>query len=82
MNLQTAVPYTSGSAFMPARVPSSVNDFSIRHLKTHAEIERILSLRNEIDLSVHTAHEADFFTREKKETSAVLSAHSSLTVRQ
>lgn len=54
----------------------TVNDFAIRRLKTSLEIEDILYLREEIDLSVHEAAGAAFSALEKKETNAALSAHS------
>lgn len=60
---------TAGKAF-------AIEDVGLRHLKTLAEIERILHLRDEIDLSVHSAAGAAFHALEKKETSAVSSARS------
>lgn len=45
---------------------------AIRHLRTRAEIETIMHLRDAIDLSVHAAA-PQFLAREKKETNAVLS---------
>lgn len=57
--------------------PAAVQEFTLRHLKTAAEIERILYLRQAIDLSVHTRAPANFESLEKKETSAASSAPSS-----
>jgi hypothetical protein len=48
---------------------SHIEEFGLRHLKTLAEIEQILHLREAIDLSVHSS--TDFLALEKKETSAV-----------
>lgn len=53
----------------------AVEAVRLRHLKTRPEIERILHLRDAIDLSVHSAA-ADFRSLEKKEMSAASSGHS------
>lgn len=55
----------------------AIDQVRLRHLNTLAEIEQILHLREEIDLSVHSAAGADFHALEKKETSAALSVPSS-----
>ena len=74
MNLQTV---TCSAIQPPAlRQSASVEDFSIRHLKTFRDIEDILYLREEIDLSVHSATGPEFLELEKKETNAALSAPS------
>lgn len=48
---------------------SPMDAVELRHLKTPGEIARILHLRDEIDLSVHTAAGSAFAQLEKKETS-------------
>ncbi|MEJ6023207.1 hypothetical protein [Ramlibacter sp. PS4R-6] len=69
----------AGLARPPAYIPPSVerepssqiHDVVLHHLRTPAEIEGIIDLRDEIDLSVHTAAGRQQFERlEKKETSA------------
>lgn len=55
----------------------AVEELGLRHLKTLAEIEEILYLREAIDLSVHSRAHSDFVALEKKETSAVSSVLSS-----
>lgn len=49
-----------------------VQELELRHLTTREEIEEVLHLRENIDLSVHTAAGGEFETLEKKETSAGL----------
>lgn len=49
-----------------------VDELELRHLSTREEIEEILYLRENIDLSVHTAAGGDFEALEKKETNAGL----------
>jgi len=58
------------------RAAIAVEEIGLRHLRTPAEIERILHLREAIDLSVHSAAGCEFRALEKKEMSAVLSARS------
>lgn len=63
-----------------AALPSPAHpmqDVVLRHLRTRDEIDSIVFLRDEIDLSVHTAAGATFAALEKKETSAASSAASS-----
>lgn len=55
-------------------------DVRLVHLRTPAQIERVLPLREEIDLSAHTAAGRSFHELEKKETSWVSSVLSSSTV--
>jgi hypothetical protein len=51
--------------------PCVARDVVLRHLKDPAEIEGVLHLRDEIDLSVHAAGGLQQFeSLEKKETSA------------
>lgn len=50
-------------------------EVELRHLRTSSEIQQIMRLRDEIDLSAHFGRE-DFETVEKKETSAASSADS------
>jgi hypothetical protein len=54
--------------------PLSFSDrVQLRHLRTHADIEQVLPLRQEIDLSAHAAGD-EFLRLEKKETNWGLSA--------
>lgn len=47
--------------------PVSFSDrVQLRHLRTHAQIEQVLPLRQEIDLSAHAADD-EFLRLEKKE---------------
>ncbi len=71
--------FTTGRSLVGSerRAPLPIEEFGLRHLKTASEIERILHLREAIDLSVHSRGHSDFISLEKKETSAALSAHSS-----
>jgi hypothetical protein len=55
----------------------SIQDVVLRPLRTPAEIEKVLHLRDEIDLSVHAAAGRQFELLEKKETSAGSSSVSS-----
>jgi hypothetical protein len=52
---------------------------AIHHLRTPAEIARILHLRENIDLSIHARAGGEFERLEKKETSAASSARSKCT---
>jgi hypothetical protein len=69
------------SVYVPeamAREPLQLNDVVLHHLQTPVEIRDIVGLREEIDLSVHTAAGRQPFERlEKKETSAGSSVGSS-----
>lgn len=53
------------------------SEVTLRHLRTPSQIEAVLHLREEIDLSVHAAAAANFADLEKKETNAGLSGLSS-----
>jgi hypothetical protein len=60
--------------------PQSFSDrVQLRHLRSHAEIEQVLPLRQEIDLSAHAMGD-EFLRLEKKETKWGLSARSTSTV--
>jgi hypothetical protein len=59
----------------------SIEDVGLRHLKTPSEIERILHLREAIDLSALTANGSEFRALEKKETKSALSADSNSRAR-
>jgi hypothetical protein len=63
----------SGFTTAPA-VSFAAAEVGLRHLKTPGEIERILHLRDAIDLSAHGAARPEFRALEKKETSAASSA--------
>jgi hypothetical protein len=69
-------------AFMPPPAVKEgfhIHDVVLHHLRTPQEVESIVSLRDEIDLSVHAASgRQQFETLEKKETSAGSSSVSSL----
>jgi hypothetical protein len=77
--LQTSTAHLRASAAVPGRRPFSADDLVLRHLRTPAEIARVLHLREAIDLSAHAAAGPHFGTLEKKETSAGLSAPSNST---
>jgi len=49
------------------QLPAFTSAVTLRHLRGAREIASVLSLRNEIDLSVH-ANSPEFATLEKKET--------------
>jgi hypothetical protein len=76
MNMQSlqvgSVRDFKAAAAMPLRAPLALGDVVLHHLRTPAEIADIVYLRDEIDLSAHTAAGRDSFERlEKKEMSAV-----------
>ncbi|HSH91681.1 MAG TPA: hypothetical protein VK996_16975 [Ramlibacter sp.] len=79
MNLQA----TQSSAQLPIGLmvpPPGASGFGgvvLRHLKTAAEVESVMHLREEIDLSVHASASSHFGSLEKKETNWGLSSHSS-----
>jgi hypothetical protein len=81
MNLQA----TQSSAQLPVGLmvppsgPTGFDGVVLRHLKTESEIESVMHLRDEIDLSVHASASSHFASLEKKETSWGLSSHSSST---
>ena len=77
MSLHAQIHSTTG---MPPIPPTGMADVRLVHLRTPAQIERVLPLRDEIDLSVHTAAGRSFHELEKKETSWGLSVLSSSTV--
>lgn len=59
------------AAVMPAERPAfHVQSVVLHHLQSPAEIDQILFLREEIDLSVHTV-KSNFGSLEKKETKSV-----------
>ena len=69
------------TAFGPR--PSLAEHVVLRHLRSPAEIESVLHLRDEIDLSVHTAAgRQPFEALEKKETNAAWCSASSWTGRR
>lgn len=66
---------------LPLLGPRPVQEVVLHHLRTPEEVENILFLRGEIDLSVHAAAGAAEFDRlEKKETKSASSADSSSAV--
>jgi hypothetical protein len=74
-NLEIAVPARQSPMHFGTEPLSFSDRVQLRHLRTHAEIEQVLPLRQEIDLSAHAAGE-EFLRLEKKETnwgSSVLS---------
>lgn len=79
MNVQAILtPAYRSFAMMPLlEHPQSVGSVVLRHLKTPADIESVLELRDEIDLSVHASVSSNFASLEKKETSWVLYSLSS-----
>jgi hypothetical protein len=71
----------AATAFGPR--PSLAEHVVLRHLRSAAEIESVMHLREEIDLSVHTAAgRQQFEALEKKETSAASCSVSSWTARR
>jgi hypothetical protein len=84
MNLQTS--HVAGQRHFGMMVPAPVaepTDFEgvvLRHLTTRSEIESVMHLREEIDLSVHASGSSEFASLEKKETSWGSSLLSSSTV--
>jgi len=54
-------------------VIGSHNEVTLRHLRTPSQIQSVLHLREEIDLSVHAAAASNFADLEKKEMSAASS---------
>ena len=81
MELQTRYTPTAPSFAMmlPPLEPRGIEAVTLRHLKTSSEIESVLHLREEIDLSVHASASSNFAALEKKETNWGLSALSSWT---
>ena len=74
---------TSHAPLAPLHSPSGargtlpLDKLRLRHLRSASEIQSIVHLRDEIDLSVHAAAGPHFEALEKKETSAASSAVSS-----
>jgi hypothetical protein len=66
-----------GAGMMPLHAPLPIQDVVLHHLRTPDEIDSIVYLRDEIDLSVHAAAGRQFELLEKKETSVVSSSDSS-----
>jgi hypothetical protein len=54
----------------PMARPLALDDVVLHRLRSPAEVEEIVHLRDEIDLSVHAAAGPQFGMLEKKETSA------------
>lgn len=79
MNVQTIhTPAHRAFGMMPLlEHPRSAGGVVLRHLRTPAEIESVLELRDEIDLSVHASVSSNFTSLEKKETSWGLCSPSS-----
>jgi hypothetical protein len=68
------------AASLPISAPLPIQDVVLHHLRTPDEIDSIVYLRDEIDLSVHAAAGRQFELLEKKETSAVSSSDSNSVV--
>jgi hypothetical protein len=75
--IAAGMPRNFGSAALSLREPLPIKDVVLRHLRTPDQIENVIFLRDEIDLSVHAAAGRQFELLEKKETSAVSSTVSS-----
>lgn len=72
MNLQP-IPHSTGlaaSLLAPKGYPASIEAVVLRHLRTPQEIDSILHLRENIDLSVLSGIDSDFLDLEKKETNS------------
>ncbi|ROZ77494.1 hypothetical protein [Ramlibacter sp. WS9] len=69
--------HRSFGVMIPPSVPFGSEGVVLRHLKTPAEIDSVLDLREEIDLSVHASASSNFASLEKKETNWVLCSPSS-----
>lgn len=61
------------------RLTPGIDSVVLRPLRSRAEIESILHLRSEIDLSAHNSDGSGFASLEKKETNSGSSALSNLT---
>lgn len=70
MNFQSLhSPAARSFEMMPSlAAPSGIECVVLRPLRTASEIEAILHLRDQIDLSAHTGAGTDFRSLEKKET--------------
>lgn len=81
MNLQTrhTPVHRSFGMMVPPAAPFGAEGVVLRHLETPAQIESVLDLREEIDLSVHSSASSNFASLEKKETNWVSCSHSSWT---
>ena len=64
---------------IPVQEAGGFSAVTLRHLRTPAEIERVLPLREGIDLSAHLSAGQVFHDLEKKETNWGSSARSSST---
>jgi hypothetical protein len=67
----------STTGMPPIPTITGMADVRLVHLRTPGEIARVLPLRDEIDLSAHTAAGRSFHELEKKETSWASSGLSS-----
>jgi hypothetical protein len=78
MNVQThyTTPSLPFGSMSPQNGPPAIDRVVLRHLKTESEIEAVLHLREEIDLSAHYSA-GNFASLEKKETNWGLSVLSS-----
>jgi hypothetical protein len=65
--LESFAPSTAIRAGAGSLAPFHADSVTLRHLRTPAEIEAVLPLRDEIDLSVHLSAGQTFHTLEKKE---------------
>lgn len=78
MDMRIASQDFAMAPMMPAAHPAfRVQGVVLHHLQLPAEINQILCLREEIDLSVHTV-KSNFESLEKKETKSVWSSDLSL----
>ena len=77
MNLQThsTTPNPTFGMMCPPKGPLAIDSVVLRHLRTSVEIEAVLHLREEIDLSAHNSA-GNFAALEKKETNSGLCLHS------
>jgi hypothetical protein len=58
-----------GEAATQVRAPVALaQDLVLRHLQTHADIDKVRALRGHIDLGMHSALDPLFDVHEKKET--------------
>jgi hypothetical protein len=65
--LQTSSPRSFG-LMPPVPAPAGIESVVLRPLKTAEEIETIMHLRGQIDLSAHLGPGSEFRSLEKKET--------------
>ena len=69
-------PMGHGAPSLAPRMPLPASGVVLHPLRTPSEVEEIVHLRGEIDLSVHAAAGPQFELLEKKETSAASCAAS------